>query len=334
MWIWYFLGVIFLTAASVVFAKCSLRSGDSAAVSFIRTLVIAVFYWSIVIVNGSFSELLKLDSRSVMYLILIGIAAGFATLFFFAAMKKGEAHKVAAVDELSVIFTVILSYLIFGEAPQSAVVFLGLLGILIGVYLIVKKGKIGVWELIATVVVALSLMIAYHYFAKSYGLYVKIAAVVIMIAIVLYLVLRAIKIRTTTYVIYALVSALFTSLTVILSRIGVSLSSGLLINAIKNLFALFIILIVLAISKKWGKVKGIRGESLLFVILSGLSVVGLFIVSDKLSAVAPSIANGMADEAGLVAAVLLCSAFLKEKLSIRSGLGLILILVGSLVLSV
>ena len=99
MWIWYFLGATLLAAFSIVFAKCSLRSGDSAAVSFIRTLVIAVFYWVLVLAGGSFSGILKLDSRSVLYLILMGVTTGVAILFYFAAMKKGEAHKVASADE-------------------------------------------------------------------------------------------------------------------------------------------------------------------------------------------------------------------------------------------
>ncbi len=334
MWIWYFLGAILLAAFSVVFAKCSLRGGDSAAVSFIRTLVIAVFYWTLVLAGGSFSELLKLDSRSVLYLILIGIAAGASELFYFAAMKKGEAHKVAAADELSVIFSVILSYFVFGEAPQSIPLVLGYLGILIGVYLIIKKGKIGIWELIATVVVALSLMITYHYFAKSYGIYVKIAFGVIALLVVVYLILRAIKIRTSAYVIYALLAAFLTALTGILSRIGVSSQSALLINAIKNLFALFIILIVLAVSKKWGRVKSIKGESLLFVILSSLSVVGLFIVTSKLMSSGPALVSALSDKAGLAAAILLCSAFLKEKLSVRTVIGIILILAGGFTLAV
>lgn len=334
MWIWYFLGAILLAAFSIVFAKCSLRNGDSAAVSFIRTLVVAVFYWILVLTGGSFSELLKLDSRSVLYLILIGSVAGAAALFYFAAMKKGEAHKVASADELSVVFTLILNYFIFGEAPQSIPLVLGYLGILIGVYLIIKKGKIGIWELIATVVVALSLMIAYHYFAKSYGLYVKIAFGVIALLLVGYLVFKAVRIKTSTYVLYALISAFLTALTGILSRIGVALGSTLLVNAVKNLFALLIILIVLAVSKKWGRVKSIKGESLLFVILSGLSVVGLFVVTSKLAVTGPSLVSAVSGKAGLAAAVLLCSAFLKEKLSVRSLVGLILILAGGVVLAV
>lgn len=65
-----------------------------------------------------------IGGRNWIFLILSGVATGLSWLFYFKALQLGDASKVAPIDKLSVVFTIVLSYLVLRE-PVSWRVLLG-----------------------------------------------------------------------------------------------------------------------------------------------------------------------------------------------------------------
>ena len=124
MWKWYAILSAVFAALTAIFAKLGVRNVDSNLATAIRTCVILIITWGIVIASNSFFEIKNLTKNNWTFLILSGVATGLSWLFYFKAMQIGEASKVAPIDKLSVVFTILLSFLILKE-PFSWKVLIG-----------------------------------------------------------------------------------------------------------------------------------------------------------------------------------------------------------------
>jgi transporter family protein len=114
---WYiaaFLSAIF-AALTAILAKIGIKNVDSNLATAIRTTVILFFTWGIVFAQGNANELTQITKNSYLFLILSGIATGLSWLFYFYALKVGEANKVVPIDKLSLILTIILAAIILKE---------------------------------------------------------------------------------------------------------------------------------------------------------------------------------------------------------------------------
>ena len=114
---WYvaaFLSAIFAAATSIL-AKIGIKNIDSNLATAIRTTVILFFTWGIAYFQGSTSKLGQIDNKAYLFLILSGLATGLSWLFYFYALKVGEANKVVPIDKLSLVLTIILAGIILHE---------------------------------------------------------------------------------------------------------------------------------------------------------------------------------------------------------------------------
>lgn len=114
-WILFALLSAVFAALTAILAKIGVAKVDSNLATAIRTVVVTVFAWGIVLVRGTFRQLPTLDRTSWIFLILSGLATGISWLFYFRALQLGEASKVAPIDKLSLVFTVILAALFLRE---------------------------------------------------------------------------------------------------------------------------------------------------------------------------------------------------------------------------
>ncbi len=124
MWKWYAILSAIFAALTAIFAKIGIRNVDSNLATAIRTCVILLITWSIVLFSNHIGEVKSLTRQNWTFLILSGIATGLSWIFYFKALQLGDASKVAPIDKLSVVFTIILSFLILKE-PFSWKVLLG-----------------------------------------------------------------------------------------------------------------------------------------------------------------------------------------------------------------
>lgn len=98
-----------------ILAKCGIRKTDSTVATAIRTIIVLLFSWAMVFIVGSQSQLAALDGRSLLFLVLSGLATGASWLCYFRALQDGPASVVVPVDKLSILVTVLFSFLVFHE---------------------------------------------------------------------------------------------------------------------------------------------------------------------------------------------------------------------------
>lgn len=116
MWVVFALLSAVFAALTAVLAKIGIENVDSNLATAIRTAVVLCVAWGIVFFSGAHQQLAAVRGKSWLFLILSGLATGASWLFYYRALQLGEASRVASVDKLSIVFTLLLAFVILHEA--------------------------------------------------------------------------------------------------------------------------------------------------------------------------------------------------------------------------
>ncbi|PTT00439.1 hypothetical protein DBR11_09945 [Pedobacter sp. HMWF019] len=116
MWWIYALLSAFFASLTAIFAKIGVTSVNSDLATAIRTIVILVVAWGIVLFRGELKGITEISKHSLTFLILSGLATGLSWIFYYKAIQLGKVSQVAPVDKLSLALTILLSFLILKEA--------------------------------------------------------------------------------------------------------------------------------------------------------------------------------------------------------------------------
>lgn len=114
--VWALLSAAF-AALTAIFAKLGLKGVDSDYATLVRTVVIVVTLGAFVWATGKWRNPASLSSSSLTFLVLSGLATGASWVFYFRALKVGEASRVAPVDKLSVVLVALFAVVFLGERP-------------------------------------------------------------------------------------------------------------------------------------------------------------------------------------------------------------------------
>jgi transporter family protein len=104
-------------ALVAIFGKIGVRDVDSNLAVALRTVIIVFFAWGIVLVQGNARDVTRISRHSYVFLILSAIATGLSWLFYYKALKLGDASRVAPIDKLSVALAVVMAFVFLGEKP-------------------------------------------------------------------------------------------------------------------------------------------------------------------------------------------------------------------------
>ena len=115
MWFLYALGIAVFAALTSILAKIGIEGVNSTLATALRTVVVLGMSWVMVFVSGAQSGLPDIGRRSWLFLVLSGLATGASWLCYDKALQIGEASKVVPVDKLSVVFTLILAFVVLHE---------------------------------------------------------------------------------------------------------------------------------------------------------------------------------------------------------------------------
>ena len=140
MWIVFAFASAFFAGLTSILAKCGIRSTDSNVATAIRTIVVLLFAWLMVFLTDTPAQLSAINGETLLFLVLSGLATGASWLCYFRALQIGDINKVVPVDKSSILLTVVLAFLLFRE-PVSAPKLLGLVGIGVGTYLMMRKKR-------------------------------------------------------------------------------------------------------------------------------------------------------------------------------------------------
>lgn len=138
MWVLYAFGSALFAGLTAILAKCGIRKTDSTVATAIRTIVVLAFSWGMVFLVGSEAQLAEISGRTLLFLVLSGLATGASWLCYFRALQIGDVNKVVPVDKSSTVLTILLAVLFLHET-LSWTRGIGMVCIAAGTYLMIEK---------------------------------------------------------------------------------------------------------------------------------------------------------------------------------------------------
>ncbi len=284
MWIVFAFGSAFFAGVTSILAKCGIRKTDSNVATAIRTIVVLVFSWLMVFVVGSQNQVGSIESKTLVFLILSGLATGASWLCYFKALQLGNINKVVPIDKSSTILTILLAFLFLHEEisiPKA----IGVVVIATGTFLMIEKKDTDPQQI------------------KGNG-----------------------------WLLYAVGSAVFASLTAILGKIGISGVESNLGTAIRTGVVLVMAWVMVFATGKQHTIRNIPQKELGFICLSGLATGASWLcyykaLQDGLASVVVPI-----DKLSILVTVAFSYVVFHERLSKKSAVGLISIVAGTLVM--
>ena len=284
MWILFAFGSAFLAGLTSILAKCGIKNMDSNVATALRTIVILIFSWIMVFISGVHNSIFDINTKTLIFLILSGIATGASWLCYFKALQIGDINKIIPIDKSSTILTMLMAFILLGEEINLikgiAMILIGL-----GTYLMITKKE------------------NIHSDTKN-----------------------------NTWLIYALGSAIFASLTSILGKIGIENIDSTLGTAIRTIVVLIMAWIIVFITKKQNTIKNIDSKSWIFLILSGIATGSSWLCYYKALQTGPASVVVPIDKLIILVTIVFSYIVFKEKLNKKSALGLALIVIGTLAL--
>ncbi|MCM1061486.1 MAG: EamA family transporter [Eubacterium sp.] len=276
----------FFAGLTAILAKCGIKKTDSDVATALRTIVVLIFSWNMVLAVGSAETITQIETKSLFFLILSGLATGASWLCYFKALQLGDINKVVPIDKSSTILSILLAIVLFGETEHLAVKLIGTAVLAAGIFLMIEKKQTD---------------------QKPSG---------------------------KGWMVYAILSAVFAAITSILAKAGISGVESNLGTAVRTGVVLVMAWCIVFAKGKQKQVKSIDKTELAFIALSGLATGASWLCyyyavqNGALSVVAPI------DKLSIVVTVLFSYIVFKEKLSVRSFVGLCLMIAGTLTMTI
>ena len=139
MWIVMAVLSAILAGITSILAKCGIKKTDSDVATAFRTIVVFLFAWGMVFLTGSFSNISQISLKSLIFLILSGIATGFSWLCYFKALSVGDVNKVVPVDKSSTILSVLFAIILFGETKNLWLKLFCTTLLAVGIFMMIEK---------------------------------------------------------------------------------------------------------------------------------------------------------------------------------------------------
>ena len=290
MWLIFAFGSALFAGLTGILAKCGIKNTDSNVATALRTIVVLIFSWIMVFLVGSQNTIGDITLRTLVFLILSGLATGASWLCYFHALQIGDINKVTPVDKSSTVLTMLLAF-IFLHEELNVIKVISMVLIAAGTLLMIqKKENTGAQEE------------------------------------------KGKKSGEHAWLLYALGSAVFASLTSILGKVGIQGVESNLGTAIRTIVVLIMAWVVVFVSKKQDTIRSIDGKSWLFLILSGFATGGSWLCYYRALQSGPASVVVPIDKLSLLVTIGFSYLVFHEKLSKKAGIGLVLLVVGTLLL--
>lgn len=300
MWFGFAVGSAFFAGITSILAKCGIRKTDSDVATAIRTVVVLIFAWIMVAVTGTIGAVTDLEPVTLFFLILSGIATGASWLCYFKALQLGDVNKVVPIDKSSTVLTILLAFLILKE-EITLWKLLGMIGIGTGTFLMIQKKESPVRETDTSKTASKAVS------GKQNG---------------------------RGWFVYAVLSAVFASLTSILGKIGISGVDSNLGTAVRTIVVLFMAWLVVFMKGKQKEIKKVEKKEILFILLSGFATGGSWLCYYRALQTGPASVIVPVDKLSILVSIGFSYIVFHEKLTRKAFAGLMLIVAGTLVMLV
>lgn len=142
--LWLFAAVLSAIFAGLtsILAKCGIKKTDSDVATLLRTVVVLIFSWLMVIIVGSAPQIISIEPKSFVFLILSGLATGASWICYFKALSIGDVNKVVPIDKSSTILSVIFAIILFNETNNLPVKIVATALLTVGIMLMIEKKEV------------------------------------------------------------------------------------------------------------------------------------------------------------------------------------------------
>ena len=278
MWLMFAFGSALFAGLTGILAKCGIKNTDSNVATALRTIVVLIFSWIMVFLVGSQNTIGDITLRTLVFLILSGLATGASWLCYFHALQIGDINKVTPVDKSSTVLTMLFAF-IFLHEELNVIKVISMVLIAVGTLLMIqKKENTGTQEE------------------------------------------KGKKSGEHAWLLYALGSAVFASLTSILGKVGIQGVESNLGTAIRTIVVLIMAWVVVFVSKKQDTIRSIDGKSWLFLILSGFATGGSWLCYYRALQSGPASVVVPIDKLSLLVTIGFSYLVFHEKLSKKAGI--------------
>ena len=303
MWMLYAVGSSFFAGITAVLAKCGIKKADSNVATAIRTVVVLLFSWLMVLITGTGGEIRQIDGRTFLFLVLSGLATGASWLCYFHALQKGDINKVVPIDKSSTVLTILLA-LIFLREGISGVKILSILLIGGGTLLMIDKKDTKVDR---------DYLVDQPNGHSGISLWKK---------------------GSDGWLVYAILSAIFASLTAILGKIGIAGIDSNLGTAIRTTVVLIMAWLMVFLTGKQKEIRKTEKKELAFICLSGLATGASWLcyyraLQDGLASVVVPI-----DKLSMLVTIAFSWIVFHERLTGKAAAGVSLITIGTVLLAI
>ena len=283
MWIMFAFGSALFAGLTAILAKCGIRNTDSNVATALRTIVVLAFSWLMVFVTDAQSGMSSISVKTMVFLVLSGVATGASWLCYFKALQLGNVNKVTPIDKSSTVLTMLLAFVLLGE-ELTWMKAVAMVSIGIGTYMMIQKKQ-----------------------AEE-------------------------KQEDKKWLLYAIGSAVFASLTSILGKIGISDINSNLGTAIRTIVVLVMAWIVVFVTRKQHTIKDIDKKSWIFLVLSGFATGGSWLCYYRALQTGPASVVVPIDKLSILVTIAFSYIVFREKLTVKAGIGLVLIVAGTFLL--
>ena len=136
------LSALFAGLTSIL-AKSGIRKTDSDLATGLRTIVVLAFAWVMVFIVGSADQISSINTRSLVFLVLSGLATGGSWIFYFKALSMGDVNKVVPIDKSSTVMTVVLAIILFQETNHLWLKLVSVALLTVGIFLMIERKQAG-----------------------------------------------------------------------------------------------------------------------------------------------------------------------------------------------
>ena len=308
----------FFAGLVAVLSKIGLKGINSNLAMFIRTFVVLLFSFVVVFIFADVYEINSFTTNNWLFLALSGICTGASWLCYFKALKIGDINKVTPVDKSSVVLTVLISFLFLGEQVTPFKV-VGIAGIIAGTFLMIERKKIMHRRIRTTVefssrlrIIKLSLNCGAPNLLRK-----RMLNKDIFIPIE--------KKQNFGWFIYAALSAVFAALVSVFAKIGMDGVNSNLATALRTVVVLAFSFFIVLLSKP--NIKSLTKKNWLFLILSGAATGVSWLLFFRAVQIGELSVVSAIDKLGIVVAIVFSYFILKEKLTQKSLMGFIVLIV-------
>ena len=283
MWLLFAFASAFFAGVTSILAKCGIKNVDSTVATAIRTIVVLLFAWVIVFMQGTQEQALSISTKTLAFLVLSGLSTGASWLCYFKALQIGNVNKVVPVDKTSTVLTVILAAIFLGEGI-SVFKWFGIILMLSGTYLMIEKKQDS---------------------CESKG---------------------------SSWLVFALGSAVFASLTAILGKVGIEHIDSNLGTAIRTAVVLVMSWVMVPVTGKTSEIKKIPKKDFMFIVASGIATGASWLCYFRALQTGPASVVVPIDKLSILVTILFARAVFGEKLTLKTSVGLFALTTGTLLM--